>query len=464
MNNNESLFLSESNTFVDSVEISIDIADAYFNKKNYYKAIDIYKQQLKDCLEYIIEGKYNSNDKIIEYEKYIKTKLSESYKFLSQIEITNKNWLQALDNLNEATFYSNEKSFFYNQIGICFKELYEYDSAIKYLKKSIKFDPSLIENYRLIGDVYNFRSEYNNAIEYYEDYIEYVDNNASVFNMLGYLYHKTKEIKKSLLYFQLALNVKPDFDVAVSNLLFSLIKVPEYNNKEIFNITINTINNYLRTINVTEKDIFIHKKRHKNKIRIGYISGDFKSHAVMNYFLPILENFDKSKFTIYIYSNSSTDYITEKIQTLSNSFLDIRKMSDKEVAQKIYSDNIDILVDLSGHTAGTRVFSLAYKPAPIQISYIGYQATTGLNTIDYFFTNNLLNKESDSEFYTEKLVFLDKVSHCFMYYNNFTLPKIETLPCLKNNYFTFGSFNDISKINTNVIKTWSAGLFNFHSN
>jgi len=132
-------------------------------------------------------------------------------------------------------------------------------------------------------------------------------------------------------------------------------------------------------------------------------------------------------------------------------------LNDQQVVDLIRKDNIDILVDLAGHTAGNRINVFAYKPAPIQITWLGYPNTTGLKSIDYRFTDAIADPLGKSEqFHSEQLI---RLPHGFLcYQGNESVPLQKDLPYIKNNYITFGSFNNMSKINDQVIKLWSRVL------
>ncbi|HHH42507.1 MAG TPA: tetratricopeptide repeat protein [Gammaproteobacteria bacterium] len=194
------------------------------------------------------------------------------------------------------------------------------------------------------------------------------------------------------------------------------------------------------------------------KLRIGYISADLKNHAVYYVIEPFFRQHDKSGFELYCYyNNASKDHITKRFEALADQWRDVYSMSDARLAQTIYDDNIDILIDLSGHTGGNRLPVLAMKPAPVQVEYEAYPNTTGLGAIDYKLTDDLLDMESDQQWHTEKL---RSLGECFICYQpNPQAPDIqESPPCESNGYVTFGSFSNLYKINKQVVRLWSRVL------
>jgi predicted O-linked N-acetylglucosamine transferase (SPINDLY family) len=195
----------------------------------------------------------------------------------------------------------------------------------------------------------------------------------------------------------------------------------------------------------------------KNKdrpLKIGYVSADFKKHAMQNFLQPLLENHDKKEFIIYAYTGSS---IEDSVTTIYKKYIDhwvpTYGLSDETLSNRIRSDEIDVLIDLAGHTAGNRLGVFARKPAPISISYLGYGSTTGLSAIDYFLTDIFQAPLGSETFFSEKLWRVS--SPCIGYRPTEDMGTIGVLPARRNGYVTFGSLSRAIRINDRVIKTWS---------
>ncbi|MBR1420376.1 MAG: hypothetical protein IJ575_04900 [Selenomonadaceae bacterium] len=195
------------------------------------------------------------------------------------------------------------------------------------------------------------------------------------------------------------------------------------------------------------------KSRHK-KLRIGYISPDLRLHVVSFFSAVLFECYDKSSFEVYCYINHDEDHVSAQLKSLVDHWLNIKNMPRKDVARKIYKDEIDILFDLSGHTADSVLPIMAYKPAPIQISGIGYFDTTGLSTIDYFLADKFLDPDgSNQQYFTEKLLLMEHSHFCFTWHEN-SVDYQPPAPCIRNGFVTFGSFNTFAKITREVIDAW----------
>ncbi|MCA0399620.1 MAG: tetratricopeptide repeat protein [Proteobacteria bacterium] len=206
----------------------------------------------------------------------------------------------------------------------------------------------------------------------------------------------------------------------------------------------------------TEK-IFDHSKREPirdRRIRIAYSSGDFCAHVVMYFILPILMSHDRSKFEIYAYANVfKPDAQTASAQKFFDYWIDVVDMSDEEVAERMHADDIDIVIDLAGHTAGNRLKALAMRPAPIQATYLGYGYTTGMKEIDYFIGDELFTPEGCDEFFTEKIIRVAAPVYGYEPPVQFT-PDVAELPARRNGYITFGSMSRIIRFNDSLLKVW----------
>ena len=193
------------------------------------------------------------------------------------------------------------------------------------------------------------------------------------------------------------------------------------------------------------------------KLRIGFVSGDFSNHPVGYFVEGMLEQLDRSQFEIFAFPTSSTtDDLTHRIKTFFTDWTPICGMSDQAAASLIHQKRIHILIDLSGHTAHNRLAVFSYKPAPIQASWLGYFATTGLPEMDYFLGDPQMSPENEANHFTEAIWNLAETWLC----NKPPVHRvsISILPALSNGFLTFGSFGNLAKMNDLVVETWSSVL------
>jgi protein O-GlcNAc transferase len=191
------------------------------------------------------------------------------------------------------------------------------------------------------------------------------------------------------------------------------------------------------------------------RLKIGYVSADFRQHVVGYNLLPLFREYDRARFEIHCYSNvARPDSMTAQFQSLASAWRDISALGDVDAAGLIASDRIDILLDLSLHMSGNRLPVFARKPAPVQATFAGYPGTTGLPTIDYRITDPYLDPpENPDEFYSERSI---RLPHSFWCYQPLSPePKVNPLPALTNKFLTFGCLNNPTKLNPNVLSLWA---------
>jgi predicted O-linked N-acetylglucosamine transferase (SPINDLY family) len=210
------------------------------------------------------------------------------------------------------------------------------------------------------------------------------------------------------------------------------------------------------------------RKSHNNgrdpdrRLRIGYISPDFCTHPVAYFFEPLLDGHNRSEVEVFGYGNVRIPgAVTERLKQKFDHYRNIRGIYDSTVVDMIQKDEIDILVDLSGHTTDNRLIVMAHKPAPIQVNYLGAPDTTGIKAIDYRFTDIHANPPESKKFNTEELVYLPEGFICYRPSEH--APPVVSPPALKNDYITFGSFNSCSEIHPHIIDLW-AEILRINSN
>ncbi|MBR5914576.1 MAG: hypothetical protein IKZ58_09470 [Selenomonadaceae bacterium] len=199
---------------------------------------------------------------------------------------------------------------------------------------------------------------------------------------------------------------------------------------------------------------FDKKFYHHEKIRVGYLSSNFCMHPVANFIWALINLRDKKNFEIYCYSNTKNfDTITAQIKNSVDFWRDITDVDDATAAKIIRDDEIDILIELGGHTENNRLPVMAYRPASVQISGIGYMNSTGTNFVDYFLTDKFCYVDTAwKNFFTEKPLILPRSHFCYTPLRNF--PVIGDAPCITKGYVTFGCFNNFSKITLQIFEAW----------
>lgn len=192
----------------------------------------------------------------------------------------------------------------------------------------------------------------------------------------------------------------------------------------------------------------------KARLRVGYVSGDFRRHAVAFFFEPLLRHRDRTRFETFCYANlQNPDDVTVRLRGLADHWRWVSGLDDDRLAAQIREDQIDILIDLSGHTAGNRLPVFQRRPAPLQASWLGYPNTTGLSAIDYRITDAVADPAGAEQHATETLMRLE--GGFLSYRPPDDAPVVAPLPAQRNGFVTFGSFNNLRKVTPQAIETWS---------
>ncbi len=195
------------------------------------------------------------------------------------------------------------------------------------------------------------------------------------------------------------------------------------------------------------------RKAAPGKLRIGFVSGDFKGHPVSFFLMGLLEAIDRSRFEFFAYSTVRfEDDYTQKVKAAVDSFQLLSLTGDEQAAQQIHEDGVDILIDLAGHTGHGRLPVFAFRPAPVQVSWLGYFAATGVAQMDYVLVDPVAVPPAEVGQFTESAWYLPDTRLCFTPPDG--APEPGPPPALKNRYPTFGCYQGLPKVNDQVLECW----------
>lgn len=291
---------------------------------------------------------------------------------------------------------------------------------------------------------------YRKALEIRPDF-------ASVYDNLGNVYCEQGRYEEALSCHRQALRLNPDDDKAHSNILMTMLYLPRQDPHVAFAAYRQWEQIHGKAL--AETPARPEQRDPERRLRVGYVSPDFRTHSVAYFFEPLLANHDWQAVETVCYSTAMhTDATTRRLQSLAGQWRDISRDGIEQTVNLIRADQIDILVDLAGHTAGNRLKVFSHKPAPVQVTYLGYPDTTGLSTIDYRLTDALSDPDGQEAFYTENLVRLQDGFLCYQPPAN--SPEVASLPALSAGHVTFGSFNNLAKVNREVVALWAKLLTN----
>jgi predicted O-linked N-acetylglucosamine transferase (SPINDLY family) len=273
------------------------------------------------------------------------------------------------------------------------------------------------------------------------------NNLASAWKDIGHLDHAVAGYRR-------AIDINPTDAAAHDNLLYALLAAPDQTPASQYAESQRWNDRHAAPLSRFIQPHANDRDPHR-RLRVGYVSPDFRSHPVGRFILPLLASHDRTMFDITAYSQVKVpDETTTQLQSHTDLWRSTIGLSDAQLAQLIVADKIDLLVDLAGHTANNRLLVFARKPAPVQITYLGYPNTTGLATIDYRLTDHLADPPGSSDsLHSEQLCRLPTTAWCFGEPPHSVA--VSESPAMSNGCVTFGSFNNLAKVNEPLLRTWS---------
>ncbi|HWS63858.1 MAG TPA: tetratricopeptide repeat protein [Steroidobacteraceae bacterium] len=316
----------------------------------------------------------------------------------------------------------------HSNLGMILAKMKRFEEGDAYLNKAIEIDPCFAAARYRQGMSYELQGRYAEAAASLRSAIALRSSSLTVDDEHGY-----------------------------SNLLYLLSYDPEIDADALFA-------EHRRVGELFEADARAHRPRHRNlpdpdrRLQVGLVSGDLRNHAVATFLEPVLAHLcHGAKLDLHAYSNCALeDDVTARLRGYVKHWNSIADITDTVLARKIMDDRIDILIDLSGHTGLNRLRTFARKPAPIQVSWIGYPGTTGLRCMDYCFADrHWLPPGRFDKHFTEKLAYLPADAP---FQPHVSSPAVNPLPALATGALTFGSFNRMSKISAAAVRLWSALL------
>jgi protein O-GlcNAc transferase len=341
----------------------------------------------------------------------------------------------------------------HSNLGIVLRMAGKFSESIGAYETALKFrpdDPDILSN---LANVCQDAGEGPRAAEAFRQAIELCEPDADLCINLGLALKTAGRAAESAEAFARAAQIDPQ-PIHFSKRLFMLHFDPRADAKSIFaehrEWDIRFGEPLRSRIRPHDND-----RKANRRLRVGYVSADFRRHSVSFFIEPLLAAHDPAQVETFLYSNSGNlDDVTDRLRASAHHWRDIYNIDDAAAAEIIRADRIDILVELGGHTEGSRLLLFAQKPAPIQVAYLGYPDTTGLSAIDYRLTDAFLDPPgSTDEFYSEKLLRLPRTFACYRPPSD--APAVAMSPAIKNGFVTFASLNNFWKVTPESIECWA---------
>lgn len=310
----------------------------------------------------------------------------------------------------------------YFYLGNVHRDLYGLDAGVDLFRRAIELDPNYADAYRNLGSTLRDQGKLDEAIETFRRGGQ-VGNSASI----------------------------------AGNLLYTLHFHPKYDARMIHDEAVKWNEQYVAEIENASMGPIVDPAPDR-RLRIGYVSPDFRDHPIGRFMLPLLSNHDRNEFEIYCYSDTQReDAMTQTLRSHTTAWRHTVGMNDEQLANQIRADHIDILIDLSLHARTGRLLAFARRPAPVQATYLAYAGTSGLRSMDFRISDPYLDPPgTDLSVYFEKTIRLPKTYWC--YPGSDIAPPVVPTPALMNGYVTFGCLNLFAKNNALLLIHWARSL------
>jgi len=365
---------------------------------------------------------------------------------------------KALINYNLTVHFDPRCAEAYNNMGVIFKEQENLEKALKYYHLALQCNPRFSQTLNNLGVAYTTIGRLTEALEYLSRAVAVAPNYAEAYNNLGWLFWDHGDLAQALRMYERCIELSPSSKNPSQNRLLALNYLHDVSHERVFEAHRTWAERFCIELGPAFTDWPVQRTTNR-RLRIGYISPDFFHHSVSFFCHALFEHHNRDLFEIFLYSNASReDDKTELFKGMvpPTHWKKVLGRPAHEVAALIREDQIDILVELAGHTANNRLDVAALKPAPVQFTYIGYNNTTGMGAIDYRITDAVVDPPESEQHFSEELV---RMPGCFLCYTPpARIPDVDQLPALKNGFVTFGSFSCLAKVGEPCVALWARVL------
>ena len=345
----------------------------------------------------------------------------------------------------------------HNNLGVILKDFGRLDEATASFRRALEIRPDYVEAHSNLGIALKDLGQLTEAVASYRRALELKPDHAEVHSNLGNALKDLGQSAEAVESYRRALEIKPDYAEAHSNLILTLL-YHAGNETEVVASELRRWNEQHAVPLAQFIPSHPNDRSPGRRLRIGYISPDFRGHVVGYNLLPLFERHGHEAFEIFGYARlPQADAVTERFRACCDHWRDIVPLTDAQLVEQIRQDKIDILIDLALHTARNNLLAFARKPAPVQVSFAGYPSGTGLETIDYHLTDPFLEPSQAEQAHS-----FDAPWHLpasFWCYESFAVDlPVAALPAVAEGRVTFGCLNNFCKINERTLQLWARVL------
>lgn len=418
----------------------------------YYQ--DLIKNNPSDAKGYIGLSNYfieknNFNDAIILCKQYyeivnIPNPLISNNQSVALLKIGKIH--EAIEVLNQSLMINKKIFQLYSNLGHCYYALKNYSSAYENFYQSLNISKKDQLNYIYCAKTLSKLNRPKEALFYFKSALKIKINHNIYFHIANF-YLNYKKINLAIIYFKKSLKLNSDDEETISNYLLCL-RYSNLKDENSYLIEAKKFSNNINNLEVSNLNIGINSKK-----RIGFVSADFNSHPVARFLINTLKNIKNNFSTFAYYNHFKIDHLTIDLKNNFDNWTEINNKKDEAVSNLIKNDKIDVLIDLSGHTLGNRLRLFKLRSAPVQISWIGFLASTGIKEMDYLIADIHTVPDQNLNNFSEKIIRLPNIWNTYEYDEN--IPKNKTSPCMESSFLTLGCFSNPNKIDNETIHLFS---------
>ena len=362
---------------------------------------------------------------------------------------------QALPCLQKAVALCPNDFETHSNLGSVLREFGQWEEAIAHCRQALDLKPDFAEAHYNLSTALHDIQQWDKAIDHCRLALNIKPDYPDVYNNLGNILKNIGQLTQAISSYQKALYIKPDYIAAHTNLLLAMNYTATYSPSECLEKSRQYGHNVAQKVGTSFSTLW--HPTQLERLRIGLVSGDLKNHPVGYFLESLLTHLDPAQIELIAYPTwHLEDELTTRLKPHFTAWKPLIGLNDETAARAIHSDGVHILFDLSGHTGHNRLPVFAWKPAPVQVSWLGYFATTGVTAIDYLLGDPYVLPSEEESHFTEQVWRLPETYLCF------TPPdvvlEVESLPALSSGVITFGCFNNLAKMNDAVIALWAQVL------
>ena len=340
----------------------------------------------------------------------------------------------------------------HNNLGVVLKDMGRVPEAIEAYRGGARIDPEYPDIHSNLGNALRIKGELGLAVESYRRAIELRPEYAEAYNNMGVSLKEQGRLEEALESYERAIAIQNNYHFAHSNRLFLLHYRDDYRAR----LAEGFAKWREQCAPPPDGHWFDNPRDAERPLRIGFVSPDLRRHSVAYFIEPVFRGHDREAYQLYAYSDTcNEDAVSQRLREAADHWYASCGWSDQQLVERIREDGIDILVDLTGHTAGNRMQVFARRAAPLQVTYLGYPGSTGLESMDYRLSDGRADPDdaADEQGYSETLLRLPESFLCFEAPEE--APAVTPPPMIERGSVTFGSFNNLAKLTDEMVVVWA---------